>query len=464
MKNRIHVLFRRGLTMLLALMFCLSAASAEVETCRVQGVRFSLQLSLNTDDIRPTDRVRLQGYADLLSSVTFQGTFFAWPEKDQLDLQLEIIPVDSSASPVTLHLYNTTNQLLMSSPVLGSRPVLFSTDSLLSFAVKTHEHLGVNLQYLVLLSPTAYEFASRELRESWNRHINTASGSRKISAKETTAFIDEFAVLLAREDSTINALVDALEICSGYDETVENEIQSLPDYLLNTVTKGKGLTCTVKDGTETWASGKTTLYTRTVTDTGETVLLSLPPTPGGFRPTWSVVSETLDGKTGTDLVLGWLSDNPEEYKDIFKLLLSARGFPAVWPMASDASAEVSLTGSLFPRIYLNVSLRSEADGSIQMDIKSSPESELFGGADLTVNGKVTVDEFEARTWEEEIVSSAIDVLRTNDVTLTAWVRSILRPAVTNLLGFLAGIPASTYQSVLDDLEETGVLNTLLNQD
>lgn len=494
---------QRGLSLLLALLLCLSVAFAEEgaepaaatspipnaavprgadagipalctgipaaadrtsETKEVQGYDFNLKLSLDIAEAQPTARTRMKGYADLLETITLRGTFFTWPERNYFDLSVEIISGEANAAPISLRFYNTVTNVMMSSPLLGEQPVLFSTDNLLAFAFKTYEHLGLNLQYPVLLLPCSYEFAFRYLRESWNAHIAPTPQSHTVSPEDIEIFAGAIARFTEEDGSNLNALLKVLGICEGYDENVESEIMNMPAYLTETLTEGGAVECIVKKGSEEWKCGGRTIYSHTLSKTEENISVDFPATENGFRPAFSLKSRMQKDKISSDLSFGWLSGDPDSAQDIFSVSLSTKDHPARWPMETDATAELSLTGSLFPPVRMSASLKSDAAGKLELKIKSPADSSLVGGTVLTVSGTVVPTDCTAVTCSGADLRKAVDILVSNDVTLNAWLSGVIPNAASGILDFLSVVPASTYQSILDDLTETGVLSMLFGVD
>ncbi len=442
----------------------LSAVDGTSETAVVRGYTFNLKLAMDTSEVQPTARSRMKGYADLLDTVTLRGSLYTWPERHFFDLSLQIVPEDTKTAPISLRFFNTGTKMMMSSPLLGDQPVLFSTDNLLAFAFKTYEHLGLNLQYLVLLCPCSYEFAFRYLRDSWKTHIASSPDSHTVEAGDIESFANAIARFSEEEGSNLSALLKVLGICEGYDENAEGEIMNLPAYITETVTGGGGLECIVKQGSEEWRCDGKTIYSRTFSDTEENISTDLPPTEIGFRPAFSLKSRIREDKISSDLSFGWLSEDPDSMPDLFSFSLSSKDHPARWPMETNASADLSLTGSLFPAVRMSAALTSDAEGNLELKIKNAADSYFVGGTVLTVTGSVVPAESKVVTCSGSDLRSAVDILVSNDVTLNAWISGVLPSAAPQLLDFLAAVPASAYQSILDELTETGVLSTLFGVD
>ncbi len=463
MKNPLRSPFRRSLALLLSLLLCFSAAGAE-EGGRVEGYTFSLNASLSLEEASASVRRHLQGYADLLDLITFRGSFYALPESGQWDLSLEILPKSGSAQPISLRFYNYAPcQILITSPLLGERPLLLSTDSLLAFAYKTYERLGLDMSGLVLLFPQVFDYATREIRYAFFRYLfDDFEKGHKASARSVNNYLGFLSENLSSESATFMDLVRLMETRSDYDETFRAEAVNFPEYLRAQVTKGSGLTYTVKKNSRTMSSKGKTFYTHTFSDAEERIDLAVPPTDSGFQPVLTFSSALKEGLTDADLSLGWISQNPAENQDLFSVNCSARSLPLSWPAPARATADLSLSGSLLPSLRLQGTLESGADGRLSLSVKNPAGSPgAAGGMEIRVSGEIVPAALEKKAMSSAEFESAVDILRVNDVTLSEWVSGVLRPSLLlNLLDFLAAVPASTYQTVMNDLTESGVLTTL----
>ena len=64
----------------------------------------------------------------------------------------------------------------------------------------------------------------------------------------------------------------------------------------------------------------------------------------------------------------------------------------------------------------------------------------------------------------EELTSHLNIFSVNDKTVSDFSRQIRRPLISGILNFLDVIPASACQSIMDDLEEYGLLNLLLGEE
>ena len=63
-------------------------------------------------------------------------------------------------------------------------------------------------------------------------------------------------------------------------------------------------------------------------------------------------------------------------------------------------------------------------------------------------------------WDA-MFETTINILSINDMTLKELLSEIARPAFEGVLRFLVEMPASSCQSIMDDLESYGILQTAL---
>ena len=84
---------------------------------------------------------------------------------------------------------------------------------------------------------------------------------------------------------------------------------------------------------------------------------------------------------------------------------------------------------------------------------------------LTVEGELTPREelSEITAYAEIPQERTLDLLVSNDTEIQAYLPGLTGTMAKGLLRFLAGIPTSACQTVMDDLEELGVFSALLGQ-
>lgn len=433
-------------------------AAAE-ETAPVTGYDFDLRFQLNREGLSSVRDKRLLGYADLLDALSFHGSFFYDRDSRAVDFSLDILPDDPDAEPLRLRFFGYPETLMLTASFLGTETVLFSNISLLEFVNKTREHLGLNLQYAALLYPYVYEYALQTVIHRWNRTFRKKSESRMITAKS----VKTFAATLERactEQKETETLINSLCLTGDYAETIRAEISGLSAWLLNDITRGKGVKIRLSSGSEIWSAGNKAFFTRKFSDTDETIATNLPPTPGGYQPAFSFSNHRQEEKADLDLYIGWTRNGED---DLLSFRFTGSELPQSWPADASAEGEISLLGALYPNFAFGFGLLSDASGQFRLQLKKPSGSENAGEVFFIAEGTLIPRESPIRKYTEEEMASCVDILRVNDVTLAEFTNRIKGTAVKELVRFLVGVPASSCQSVLDDLTDTGILNMLLSE-
>ena len=449
---------KKGLCCVLALMLLLGSISlADSKETTITGYAFDLRFHLNPEAFPASARKHMRGYADLLEVLTFRGSCFYDPSQEALSLCLDLIPDSQDADPVHLNFYGYEGWIMLASNLLGDgNDLLLSIDSLLEFAVKTYAHLGVQLQHIALCWPYVYRSSLATPLSAWKKYIAPSHKSRTISAKSIGNFLESYEWAL-EDDRNMAALINALGIGNGQDETVRGEFDHFSSYIRDVVTKGKKVTVQVAKTQETWTNAQgQMLYSQEKTDHEEAIHTYLPETSTGYLPTFDFVRTENDQRMDLSLEAGWVRTEGENLFDVF---FDAASLPTTWPMDNMASFALSIDGALFPNMSLTGRLVTEAGGYSRLEVSSAatPDAILLSGEGTILPGEYTVPYY---TWDK--IYARMDILRSNDATLAEYTSRVASFAARGLLSFLTGVPASACQSVMNDMEDAGVLNLLLD--
>lgn len=450
---------KRPLIIMLALVILACAvtpAMAENET--VFSYDFDFFFHLNPAVFPEASQNRMKGYADLLDMLEIRGTWVYCEEYQSLDSEFHIIPVTQPAASLSFRIYGFLSHLLLSSPLLGNQTVLFNNEALMEFCLKTHEHLGLPVPYLALLHPYTFYNAFYYAVKAWETEIGAADAGSTISAKRLQAVAKEWERLLADD----NALLDwftALSLESDQQETMLAELYSVPSYLTETLTKGKGIKITGKNDEKIWqAAGQELL--RQIERPGYFLFeTSFPQTDSGYQPAARIERTEKEETSHLSLLLSYASEN-NEADNLLTLNLDA-ALPAAMPADAVCESTVKLSGVLLPNFDLTAVLLTGASGNFTLSV-SEASGENAGQEAFSVNGTLIPHPNAPAPWYEigDLIQF-MNIFSVNDVTLQEFVHQIARPAVTGMLAFLVEVPASACQSVMDDLTDFGVLSVIL---
>ena len=84
---------------------------------------------------------------------------------------------------------------------------------------------------------------------------------------------------------------------------------------------------------------------------------------------------------------------------------------------------------------------------------------------LTLEGDLNQREgnIKLRSIPQAELDASLDLLVANDADIRAILPDMAQPMLVGLLRFLVGIPASACQTLMDDLENQGILNLVLGE-
>ncbi len=444
-------ILRRALCALLCLCLLPFSALAEGD---VSGVRFDVAFSMDPQAFPPEQRPLATGLADLMNILTLKGTL------DQsftgcFDLNTEWMLAGQEATRTALRLYGTEAFWGIESSLLGDEMLMVNMISLLEFSMKMYFHLEIPLQRLTLLiSPYVHTSAFDALGSAWRGVMHTQEGERTIPYDQLLALASQLAEI-AEGDRAFFYWTQAVGMEAGYDETLMEVMLSLPEWA-ETILDEEGITVTVKGATETWRTGETTLFTRTVEDSVTAWSITLPFFPNGYA-----FSAFYNGQPDGEHTLQVRV--VDDYEDTtLDCTIKSNNIPDLTrevPIAAPFSLEVEMLGD-FMEEKLHLLFEGEGEGStfsLRMlnAATRAPQLTMFGT--LEPYTPSTAPEFTTAQLME-----GMNLLSMNDVTLTQLLNAVAQPMFDGLVPILVHMPASTVQSLLDLLTEHGVIDLLIN--
>ena len=459
---------------LLALLFVLclfwltATPSFAEESPDVFSYDFDLRFHLDADIFPVRNRDHMQGIADLLNMLELKGNLTYCPATDSFDLNADVIPVTNPDASVSFRLYGIPSHMGISSPLLGNETIWLENQFMMEFAFKTWNNLKFPAQYLALLYPYNTETAFRKLSDAWNSRFGSVQESASFSRDDLESLSEEWDDVI-HKDYRLKYWICSLSIPAEKGSVMETEFLRLPEYVLTQVCPEGGLEY-VRDGeSETWKNAlDNVLLSRSSSEGSYEWALSLPPTESGYIPALSVRKETDGGLFSLSLegsynlaesAGGSRSSLPES---LAAVSLDIHGCPVSWPQDTHFDALLQIGGILLPNRVMSFSGTGSADGSISVTL-----SEPYGAGDavvqvLSCSGTVvqavpsSVPDFSADDFK-----SFLPAFHVNDNSMDDFIHRIRKPLVLGVLNFLNELPARSCQSVMDVLEDHGVLDMVL---
>ena len=443
---------------------CVQAENGEADDIRVpaSGYSFDFILRLHPEALSDSVSEKAGGYADLLQSLRFHGTY-VWSMDDGFELNVSVIPVDSRGEPISFRFYGVDGLISVNSSLLGEKAIRLSNYSLLGFCSKMSEHLGIPLHDLALLYPFTWEYCLKVPIQDWQHFVNSIDENGAVS-EEGVWYLSNCWEWRIRADEPTNILMDALCKESDLEEAFRAMITDIPDYIFKQVAGEQGIQVRREGDQTVWHAAAGDFLTEIRNENTWRIALNLPEMAVGYLPVFSMDQDIQENSQSWHLraqILG--SDSLRE--DLFSLEASLLNFPVSWPSDFHSLLSLSLTGGLLPNIGFSAYITGEENGYSRMEIRKPTVNYEPGPVLLTAEGYLNPLEGDVtiRPYDQDNTKGELDLLIANDVKIQEFLPDIVRPMLEGLVRFLVGIPTSACQTIMDDLTNLGILDLLLGQ-
>lgn len=465
---------RKFLALTLAGILLLGAVCAAAEDAApVYSYDFNLRFEINPLAYPFRERQHAQGYADLLDLLEIKGTMARCPRTASADVKVELIPRTNPAAVVALRLYGTSDMMRVETPLLGKETVCFRPTGLMAFAKRAWEAFKIPLPYYVLLVPDTTVNAFRCIPDVWNEIVGPVSSRTTLSAARLEQLSYTWWVKLVGGDLPKN-WTTAIGYPMEDPEALQTAVADL-SKLLQLASGGKGLKFT-EEKTDTEKTlrlvnaKREVLFEEYSAENAYACALTIPEIPVDYIPSFSYRTETKDGKIALSLSADWTrgpgtGDEGHEYhaewpKNLLTLRLTLENLPAAYPADSVFTGEVSLEGALLPNFHYLLKGRTAENGEVSLSLLRAEEE----GNPLVfaVSGTVVPAEYSGSlSYVTEGMETAYNLFGLNEDTLRSLVNAVDKPLLKGLIDFLYELPASSCQSIMDDLESFGLVQVLL---
>ena len=466
---------RRLMAVIISAVLLFSAAGAfasENQDLDVYSYDFDLRFHLDAEGFQPRIRSHIRGYAELLDMLSLKGNLTWSSETGSMDLNLNIIPLTNPSAAVSMHFFGIPEHICMTSSLIGNETIWFNNFVLMEFALKSWNNLHIPLQYIALLFPYVTENAFHQLTADWKETIGTVTKSQKIQKNKLKKISDLWSRTL-QEDQRLIYWITGLSVLSDDHLILENEINKLPEYLLQNVAVNRDLTVRVEGDTIKWMNqDKLVLYE--ASSGGDSWAYTLPLTDNGYAPALSYSSASSDGLSDISIIGSYHLQDGEnadtgETEGIPSSLLDFRlgihSIPEKWPVNSSFSADLEVIGSVLPNFDIQIRGATKESGDFSISVNNLADGSADSAGILTCSGTfIPVEPQAVPAYNAADLTRHFNVFSVNDKTVSDFSQKIRRPLITGILNFLDEVPASACQSVMDDMEEYGLLNLLLGEE
>ena len=424
---------------------------------------FDLRFALNPDTASFRDRKMMQGYAELLDNLELKGSY-AWCQESYCeDIHFSVIPVSNPEASLDFRIFGRRlNWLNVSSPLLGESAVCFQPKKIMNFTVRAFQWFELPLFPIAILLPDQLEAPYRELAYEWEKEID-ALGDETVLTQEAIGRITEGLRFQLENDERVTAMTEAIVRDLNGGELAEDEIHALPDLLAHAADGGA---ITIEQDGE---------IRRFVNHRGEVLCeerngekvyearLTLPPSGTDYTPAYSFRREEGENESSLQLAVSWdrTSGNEDYPECIFSLEAAFEHIPSVYPADAEMTGEIAVGGYLLPNFHFLVKAVTGADGSLEITLSLPDRPEA--GPVFTVTGLVTPHDYggEQLVYQMGEIVTDFDLFALNDQTLNDLIVDMLPATMEIIPDFIYEMPTHGVQSVLDTLDQYGLLQTTL---
>lgn len=406
------------------------------------GTEFQLSFDMNASAYPEDVREVLSGIADLVNVVTLEGVFEAENGYFESDVDLLVGGAERTRTPVRV--YGDEANWIFRSPLLGDETVFLLMEGMTEFTLKGYGHMEIPAQRVATLLPYVHTHGLGEIWAAMQPVLYAKEGSRTISASKLRAMAD--AVVQAAEGRPFRYWAAAMGRESGYEYDLRDVVSSFPEWL-DSFLSSKGVSVKITDTSETWKTGKHTLFERTFSlEDAQTFKLTLPATTNGYTITAEGAFQHSD-----DLLHGSIDLLITDAWETVVLDIHADGtLPTAWPVTRAFSLTWDADGMAVGGDGVHLYFEGEGDGESITLRQMTPD---MAQTMLTVN-LTGLKAVEASV--EPYTELGLCLMTVTSDTLGALVRAVAMPMVKGLLPVLAEVPATACQSILDLLEDSGV--------
>ena len=324
----------------------------------------------------------------------------------------------------------------------------------LPLALKMYDYFNIPLQDLVLLIPYITKQGTDGLKGLWENTFTNVSNIN-LTQDEVIQLAGNLQELW-NEDGNLRDWLKAIGIRSGFADIVEEEMETVEDYVRNRFPNG--LIRIVGENYETWMSGETLIATQH-TENGEEIFELLLPATEQYELVTEINNKTqMIGKCkNIDLDMEIASDE-ENWLD---LILTGKNVPDTCFFTEPFVLDIKTTGYLTGENDLKIVGETTDDDGFA--ISFFLVDRLIGQYHQAVRVSGTIEKvlnYSNPPYDLAEEYEWVYLGGLSDSSFSDLMNNIAGPFMKGILPVLVQVPTITCQVILDQLTEHGVLNLL----
>jgi len=415
---------------IIALLLCLLMGTGPA---LAEGVRFTLNAQVDPEAYPTELQPLMAGISALLDISRAEGTLAYNGDSFALNSTL-LTESDGRTCRIPLDLFGLDSHWGVRSALLGEQELMVNVASLLAFGQKASTWLGLPLDKAALLVPYTHEYA---LTNAWET-LAPLFPAEEGTSRFTRAELDDIAralLTLCEEDAALYRWLEVTGLYQAVTQTIETFLD-LPLLLV------PGLRVTRTDNSLIWDVTFMNILTWHWDDDSSALSIHVP-----TKFSASAAASLKDGLFSASLLMETGADTRIEGSFLLPAALSARSdalslqIDASMPSLGPDGYHFSLQGSIRDQ-ELVIALPGEGADRLTLTAQLAP-------------------------WEPEALPAYVpenltgmNILSVNGDSLKELMAAIKRPLLSGLLDLLIVMPPQTVQTLMDALEDAGVIGLL----
>ena len=444
-------MMKKALSLILACLMVLCPLLAQAD----QTLNFTLTADIDPQYVSDEHKKLAEGLAAGLDVMSLKGDI-TFNEDWKFDMNANLLVKDKKH--VDAHVQSNSQWISVTSNLLGDERIALMMQVYLEFAMKPYNFMGLNTQYLALLTSRYAHTSAWDPIIEMCKPVLGGEGDRTIPTEDLVALAEEIAIY-SEESREFRYWVIALLMDLGSDYILSEMMMTLPDWIAEMAGE-EGLTIATVDGTETWTLGTTQVFAFTPRENGHFDWQLTLPREGYLFNAACQWAENGQLTANVDVTLA----EEEEESVVFTLAAAGHGLPD-GQAASQADLTLEMGGYLLGdplTVSLSGAWDTSADGTINaqvslLDVDSGEPKLSVAGAFTPAETKEGLLTF----TNQDLEYGATNVFTLHELTLADFVSRIKGPAVRVGAPLVLSLPASFSLNLLDWLKETGFVDLVL---
>lgn len=448
-------MFKRILAVLLLVMF--------IPVCSL-GEAFNYRLSFSSADAH--EGSVLAGMLDFLKMLEISGSFHRNDDRSKgFEMTASMILDGDESTRMDFSLWGLEALFHIQSPVFNNENIVINVPAMLEYGMKIYNHLDIPLQRFCILYP--YASCDAFLPAWWA--VEETMMPEDESLNEWTVSsekLEELGSTLANmlyDERGVRIWLDTIASFNAAGEELQEVWMNIPEWIASEVQE---ITVTKTETSEVWKTANHTIFSSVSHPDGSYELhVLLPGFVFGEDASYDYV-RTLHGDTyDVDLAVVFGTDEHPFIQGTF----TSRSIPANWPASAPFHGELDFHG---PLLYgLSFIQKNQAGFLESVQLTDALHAEFSGdgnhislmsGDDALITAHVAAERFtpESEVYHRLTEWGGLNFFSLHDSTLSDFMDSAKDSIVEAALPLVIHAPVSTVVSLMDVLQEAGILDIL----